>query len=45
MLNVYLRHEANIVNAYQGDIDKYVGDELVAVFQGERMAQNAILSA
>ena len=45
MLNVYLRHEANIVNAYQGDIDKFVGDELVAVFQGERMVQNAILCA
>jgi adenylate cyclase len=45
MLNVYLRHEANIVKAYQGDIDKFVGDELVAVFQGERMVQNAILCA
>lgn len=45
MLNVYLRHQANIVKKYQGDIDKFVGDELVAVFQGEGMVKNAVLCA
>ncbi len=42
MLNTYLRHQAYIVKKYNGDIDKYVGDELVAVFQGPDMAVNAV---
>lgn len=42
MLNTYLRHQAYIVKKYNGDIDKYVGDELVAVFQGSDMAENAV---
>jgi adenylate cyclase len=42
MLNTYLRHQAYIVKKYNGDIDKYVGDELVAVFQGPDMEENAV---
>jgi adenylate cyclase len=45
MLNTYLRHQAYIVREYSGDIDKYVGDELVAVFQGDQMAENAVRCA
>jgi len=45
MLNTYLRVQAGIVREFQGDIDKYVGDELVALFQGEDMVQNAVLAA
>lgn len=45
MLNTYLRHQADIVNKYQGDVDKFVGDELVAVFQGEKMVENAVCCA
>jgi len=45
MLNTHLRHQAEIVNRYAGDIDKYVGDELVAVFQGPDMVKNAVLCA
>ncbi len=45
MLNVYLRHQADIVRRYQGDIDKFVGDELVAVFQGDQMLENTLLCA
>jgi adenylate cyclase len=45
MLNTYLRVQASIVREYNGDIDKYVGDELVALFQGEDMVQNAVLAA
>jgi adenylate cyclase len=41
MLNTFLRHQAYIVKQYQGDIDKFVGDELVAVFQGKDMVRNA----
>ena len=41
MLNTYLHAQAQIVKKYSGDIDKYVGDELVAVFQGDDMVLNA----
>lgn len=42
MLNSILSRQASIVKAYGGDIDKYVGDELVAVFQGEQMVRHAV---
>ncbi|MDM8552969.1 adenylate/guanylate cyclase domain-containing protein [Desulfobacterales bacterium HSG2] len=45
MLNTYLREQAQIVHKYNGDIDKYVGDELVAVFQEKDMIRNAVLCA
>jgi len=45
MLNTYLRVQAGIVREFKGDIDKYVGDELVAVFQDEDMVQNAVRAA
>ncbi len=43
MLNSILSRQAAVVKKYGGDIDKYVGDELVAVFQGELMVKNAVL--
>ncbi len=45
MLNTYLSAQAKIVKKYHGDIDKFVGDELVAVFQGKDMVSNAVLCA
>lgn len=32
MLNAYLRVQTDLVHEHGGDVDKYVGDELVAVF-------------
>ena len=45
VLNLYLRHQADIVGRHHGDIDKFVGDQIVAVFQGEDMERNATRSA
>jgi adenylate cyclase len=45
MLNTILSKQAEIVKKHEGDIDKYVGDELVAVFQGEKMVSNAVCCA
>ena len=45
MLNSILSNQADIVKKYGGDIDKYVGDELVAVFQGEKMVTQAVQCA
>ena len=33
VLNLYFQHQADIVAKHQGDIDKFVGDQIVAVFQ------------
>lgn len=45
MLNLYLSKQAKLVLKFNGVIDKYVGDELVAVFEGENMVDNAVLCA
>jgi class 3 adenylate cyclase len=42
MLNSILSRQAVIVKKYGGDIDKFVGDELVAVFQGDFMVDRAV---
>ena len=45
MLNLYFQHQAEIVQRHGGDVDKYVGDQLLAVFQGEDMVENAVRAA
>ncbi len=45
MLNRYLQVQADIVEKYGGDIDKYVGDELMAVFHGEDGPRRAVRAA
>jgi adenylate cyclase len=45
VLNFYLQHQADIVARHHGDIDKFVGDQIVAVFQGEAMVRNAVACA
>jgi class 3 adenylate cyclase len=45
LLNKYLSLQAGHILAHHGIIDKYVGDEVVAIFEGPDMADNAILAA
>ena len=45
MLNIYLRKQAEIVQKYGGDIDKFVGDELMAIFEGDDADFKAVLAA
>ena len=45
ILNEYLDLQAKIIKKNHGDIDKYVGDEVMAVFSGDEMADNAIACA
>jgi len=45
MLNHCLSSQSAVVKKYGGDIDKYVGDELVAVFEGAKMVENALRAA
>lgn len=41
VLNSYFQRLADLVSAHRGDIDKYVGDQIMAVFLGEDMAADA----
>ncbi|MCX7821179.1 MAG: HAMP domain-containing protein [Brevinematales bacterium] len=45
ILNEYLDVQTNIIHDFKGDIDKFVGDEIVAIFDGEDMCLNAIKAA
>ena len=46
MLNTYLREQSNIVKRSGGDIDKFVGNELVATFDDEGdHAENMVVRA
>ena len=42
VLNHYFQSLADIVSAHHGDIDKYVGDQIMAIFQGPNMARDAV---
>ena len=42
MLNHYLGFQAEIVPVFDGSIDKFVGDEMVALFTGEDALQRAV---
>lgn len=45
VLNSYFQRLADVVSAHRGDIDKYVGDQIMAVFLGEDMAADSVLCA
>ena len=42
MLNTYFDKQTEVVQNFRGDIDKFVGDELMAVFKGAKMANQAV---
>lgn len=45
LLNLYLSAQARIIAAHGGVIDKFVGDEVVAIYEGENMVDGAVESA
>jgi len=45
LLNHYLDIQATVIEANEGDIDKYVGDEVMAVFDGPEKERNACAAA
>lgn len=44
MLNLYLDTQTRIVKSHGGDIDKFIGDALVAVFDGDGKEARAVAS-
>lgn len=45
MLNLYLSKQIRTVEDHQGIIDKLTGDEIMAIFEGQDMARNALQCA
>ena len=45
VLNFYFQHLATIVKEHRGDIDKFVGDQILAVFVGDGAERRAMLCA
>ncbi len=45
VLNLYFEIQAKIIRARKGDIDDYVGDQIMAHFGGEKKADTAISTA
>ncbi|MBM1555549.1 HAMP domain-containing protein [Sulfitobacter mediterraneus] len=44
-LNQYFDVQTDIVEEHQGDVDKFIGDALVAVFEGDEMETRAVQCA
>ncbi len=45
LINSYLDKQTEIINNNAGDIDKFIGDAILAIFTGENMADNAVVCA
>lgn len=45
VLNFYFQHLARLVQTHRGDIDKFVGDQILAVFTGEAAEHRAVRCA
>lgn len=45
VLNLLLESQSRIITALGGDIDKFVGDEIVAVFSGDKAPERACVAA
>ncbi len=45
MLNVYLRRQAELLQAHGGTIDKFIGDAVLAVFRGPDRCADAVRAA
>lgn len=45
LMNTYLNFQAEVIVAWGGNIDKFVGDEVMAVFEGHGNELNAVCAA
>jgi len=42
LINIYLNLQANIIRENHGVVDKFIGDQVMSIFLGDSMADNAI---
>lgn len=45
MLNIFLRHEAQIIEEEDGSVDKFIGDAVMALFEGADRCERAVRAA
>jgi adenylate cyclase len=45
LINVYFDLQTQIIEKHQGIVDKFMGDQIMAIFQGANMADNALRAA
>jgi len=45
LVNIYFEIQTQIIEEHNGVVDKFMGDQIMAIFQGEQMAYNALSSA
>ncbi len=45
LINIYFDMQTQIIEANRGVVDKFMGDQIMAIFQGERMMANAVRAA
>jgi adenylate cyclase len=45
VLNIYLNFQSNVIHHWGGFVDKFVGDEVVAIFEGRGLEINAVRAA
>ncbi len=45
LINVYFDIQTRIVERHKGVVDKFMGDQIMAIFQGKNMADNALRAA
>ena len=45
LLNIYLNLQAIVIHQRGGSIDKFVGDEVAAIFEGRGSESNAVRAA
>ncbi len=45
LINVYFDLQTRIIETHKGIVDKFMGDQIMAIFQGKTMADNALRAA
>ncbi|MFQ5864585.1 MAG: adenylate/guanylate cyclase domain-containing protein [bacterium] len=45
LINIYFDLQTRIIEKHHGIVDKFMGDQIMAIFQGENMADNALRAA
>jgi adenylate cyclase len=45
IMNIYLNLQTSVIHAWGGIVDKFVGDEVMAIFEGTDMELNAVRAA
>ena len=45
LINIYFDLETQVIEKHQGIVDKFMGDQIMGIFQGPNMADNALRAA